>query len=179
MPPVTRFALQFPADDVPELAARFSYGKLDDDCLTAGAAARARGSYTRDELILICNWKTKTGRTEPLVASNSETAVELATARAFRTDDEAKRLEALTGLAGVGVPTASALLFFAFPNDYPILDERALASLGQKARSVYPTSYWIEYLLACRRIAGELGVPIRTLDKALWQKSKEGAPPPD
>lgn len=49
----------------------------------------------------------------------------------------------------------------------------ALESLGQKARAVYPTEYWLEYLLACRRIAAEVGVPIRTLDKALWQASKE------
>ncbi len=172
-----RFALQFPADDVPQLAARFSYGKPDDDCLAAGAAARARGSFTRDELILICAWKTE--RSKSRVATNTETEVEFATAQALRTDDEGKRMEALTSLAGVGVPTASALLFFAFPNDYPILDRRALESLGQKWRTVYPTPYWTNYLLACRRIAGELGVPIRTLDKALWQASKEKAPTPD
>lgn len=81
-------------------------------------------------------------------------------------------MEALTG---VGVPTASALLFFAFPKDYPILGVRALESLGQEARAVYPTSFWTDYLLACRRIAGELGVPIRTLDKALWQASRGAA----
>lgn len=169
-----RFALQFPADDVPELAARFSYGKPDDDCHAAGAAARERGSYTRDELILICAWKTE--RSKSRVATNTETEVEFATARAFRAADEGKRIEALTSLGGVGVPTASALLFFAFPNDYPILDVRALESLGQKSRTIYPTTYWTDYLLACRRIAGELGVPIRTLDKALWQASKERAP---
>jgi hypothetical protein len=167
-----RFALQFPPDEIPGLAARFSYPKPDDDCLAAGEAARERGRYTREELILICTWKTE--RSKGLVASNSETAVELATARAFRSKDEGKRMDALTGLAGVGVPTASALLFFAFPNDYPILDVRALESLGHKtSRTVYPTDFWVEYLLACRRIADEAGVPIRTLDKALWQASKE------
>jgi len=171
---VARFALQFPAEDVCELAARFSYGKPDEDCLAAGAAARARGSYTRDELILICAWKTE--RSKSRVATNTETEAEFATARAFRAADEGHRIEALTSLAGVGVPTASALLFFAFPNDYPILDVRALESLGQKARTIYPASYWIDYLLACRRISKELGVPIRTLDKALWQASKERDP---
>lgn len=170
---MARFALQFPAEDVRELAARFSYGKPDEDCLAAGAAARVRGSYTRDELILICAWKTE--RSKSRVATNTETEAEFATGRAFRAADEGLRIEALTGLAGVGVPTASALLFFAFPNDYPILDVRALESLGQKARTSYPAPYWIDYLLACRRISKELGVPIRTLDKALWQASKERA----
>jgi hypothetical protein len=124
---------------------------------------------------LICAWKTD--RSKGKVASNSDIDVEFATRRAFRSSDEEKRLESLTHLAGVGVPTASALLYFAFPSDYPILDERARDSLGDtKKRTSYRISYWIDYLLTCRRIAGELGVPIRTLDKALWQWSKERLP---
>lgn len=168
-----RFALQFSADEISDFAARFSYTKADDECLAAGEAARERGHYTGDQLTLVCAWKTE--RSKSRVATNSDTAIELATAQAFRTRDEEKRMEAMTSLAGVGVPTGSALLFFAFPDDYPILDVRALESLGQKARSVYPIAYWVEYLLACRRIAGEAGVSIRTLDKALWQASKEKA----
>jgi hypothetical protein len=168
-----RFHLQFPVAEIPGLAERFSYPKPDGACLAAGVAAKERGHYMRDELILICTWKTE--RSKGLVASNSETAIELATGRALRNKDEAKRMDALTSLAGVGVPTGSALFFFAFPDDYPIIDVRALESLGYKSsRTVYPTDFWVEYLLACRRIAGEAGVPIRTLDKALWQASKEG-----
>jgi hypothetical protein len=166
-----RFALQFPADEIPRLAARFSYSKSDETCLAAGATARERGHYSREEFILICAWKTE--RSKRRVASNSEPAIELATRRVFRSRDEGKRIETLTGLDGVGVPTGSALLYFAFPDDYPILDVRALESLGQKARTVYPINFWLEYLLACRRIAGEANVSIRTLDKALWQASKE------
>jgi hypothetical protein len=169
---VPSFALQLPAEDVPELAERFSYPKDDRACLAAGAAATARGHYTRDELMLICAWKTD--RSKGKVASNSETAVQFGTSRALRSSDETKRIEALTDLAGVGVPSASALLYFAFPNDYPILDKRALASLGYVSkRTTYESSFWIDYLLACRRIAADLKVPIRTLDKALWQWSAE------
>jgi hypothetical protein len=79
----------------------------------------------------------------------------------------------LLELEGVGVPTASTLLYFAFPDDYPILDVRALESLGVKARSQYPVSFWLGYLAACRQIARDAGVSVRTLDKALWQYSKE------
>jgi hypothetical protein len=82
-------------------------------------------------------------------------------------------MEALLTLQGVGIPTASTLLHFAFPDDYPILDVRALQSLGQKGRSIYPLSFWISYLAACRALAKEHGVTIRTLDKALWQYSRE------
>ena len=73
----------------------------------------------------------------------------------------------------MSVPTASTLLYIAFPDDYPILDVRALDSLGVKPRSQYPVSFWLEYLSACRELAHRFGVSIRTLDKALWQHSRE------
>ncbi len=82
-------------------------------------------------------------------------------------------MDALLQLEGVGVPTAPALLQFAFPTEYPILDVRALESLGERGSSVYSTSYWLEYLTFCRDLAKDASVSIRTLDKALWQHSKE------
>ncbi len=115
-------------------------------------------------------------RSRPKVAANTEAAVVGATGRALAAVDEASRIAALLELEGVGVPTASTLLYFAFPDDYPILDVRALESLGVKPRSTYPVSFWLEYLEACRRLARDADVSIRTLDKALWQHSKELSP---
>ena len=119
----------------------------------------------------MCAWKTV--RSRPKVATNPEAAIVDATGRALAAGDEATRIAALLELEGVGVPTASTLLYFAFPDDYPILDVRALESLGVKPRSQYPVSFWLEYLGACREIAHRAAVSIRTLDKALWQYSKE------
>jgi hypothetical protein len=98
-----------------------------------------------------------------------------ATGRALGTNDEAARMTALLELEGVGVPTASTLLYFVFPERYPILDVRALESLGVKPRSQYPLAFWLGYLEACRALAATRGVSVRTLDKALWQFSKERA----
>jgi len=119
----------------------------------------------------VCAWKTV--RSRPKVAANTEAAIVEATGRALAATDEAARIGALLELEGVGVPTASTLLYFAFPDDYPILDIRALESLGVKPRSQYPVTFWLEYLDACRDLARRAGVSLRTLDKALWQHSKE------
>jgi GrpB-like predicted nucleotidyltransferase (UPF0157 family) len=168
--PSPRFELQFPIGEVPALASRFPV--MDDGPgLTVGIAVRARGHYTRAEFIEVCAWKT--ARSRPKVAANSEPAVVDATRRALTADDEARRISALLELEGVGVPTASTLLYFVFPEAYPILDVRALESLGVKPRSGYPVSFWLAYLSACRTLARRAGVSIRTLDKALWQHSKE------
>ena len=166
------FRLQFRAEEIEALAARF--GSPDESrFLAVGAAVRARGHYTREEFIEVCAWKTP--RSRPRVAANTETAIAEATGRALGAGDEPTRFAALLELHGVGAPTASTLLYCAFPNDYPILDVRALESLGVKSRSTYPVSFWLAYLEACRGLALSSGVSIRTLDKALWQYSKEQA----
>ncbi len=167
---MARFELQFPAAQIGALAARFPV--IDDSrLLAAGAAARERGWYRRAEFLEICRWKTV--RSAPKVARNTAPSIRRATTRALSLPDEAARMKALLALEGVGVPTASTLLYFAFPAEYPILDVRALDSLGVKARSDYPVNFWLEYLSACRELADRHGVDVRTLDKALWQYSKE------
>jgi hypothetical protein len=167
---VPSFELQFPAAEIATLARRFP--ELDDSRPRAeGAAARARGYYRRAEFLDVCRWKTV--RSASKVAANTARSIRRATATALGTEDEAARMQALLALEGVGVPTASTVLYFAFPDDYPILDVRALESLGVKARSVYPVSFWLAYLAACRELAHRHGVHIRTLDQALWQHSKE------
>jgi hypothetical protein len=119
----------------------------------------------------VCGWKT--ARSRPRVAANSERAIAEATGRALSANGEAARIAPLLELEGVGVPTASTLLYFVSPDDYPILDVRALESLGVKPRSVYPVGLWLEYLNVCRTLARRAGVSLRTLDKALWQHSNE------
>jgi hypothetical protein len=107
------------------------------------------------------------------VASNSPAAIRAATRRAFAADDPAEQVAQLLALAGVGLPTASVLLHFAFPESLPILDVRALESLGVTGRSSYTPAFWASYVTACRGLAAAHHVSLRTLDKALWQYSKE------
>jgi len=169
-PPV--FELQFPLGAVSALAARFPSSD-DGPLLALGAAARARGHYIRREFVEVCAWKSP--RSHPRIVANRPRAIAAATRRALGSGDEAVRIEALLELDGVGVPTASTLLYAVFPNDYPILDVRALESLGVGSRSGYPVGFWLAYLSACRELALRAGVSLRTLDKALWQHSKERA----
>jgi hypothetical protein len=164
------FQLQFAPAEIESLAARFPPSD-ESRSRAIGEAVRARGHYTRAEFIEVCAWKTP--RSRPRVAANSAATVVAATRRALAAEDEAIRFATLLALGGVGAPTASTLLYVAFPDDYPILDVRALESLGVKSRSTYPVSFWLGYLEACRTLARQTGVSLRTLDKALWQHSKE------
>ena len=164
------FRLQFAVDMIEALAARYDFD-VDDDVAAAGAAARQRGHYTKPELSLLCEWKSVRSRSR--VARNSDVFVETITRAAFATDDEIERMTALCALRGVETPTASVLLHFAFPDRYPIIDWRALESLGDPEQATYPVRYWLAYVDACRTLAKDAGVSMRVLDKALWQYSRE------
>ena len=86
---------------------------------------------------------------------------------------ERLRIGALRCLSGVEWPTASVLLHLAHKEHYPILDFRALWSLGFDKPPAYTFDFWKKYVQTCRRLAKQQGVDMRTLDRALWQYSKE------
>jgi hypothetical protein len=170
LPPLL-FSLQFPIEDVREYARRFP-AEDDDPGLAVGRAARIRGYYTLPEFRQICRWKT--ARSAPLVARNSARRVKDATAVALGAkSSEVERMAALRSLDGVGWPTASVLLHLAYPDRYPILDRRALHALGVRDRSSFTQPFWEAYVAEYVRLAGLADVDGRTLDKALWQWSKE------
>jgi hypothetical protein len=167
------FTLQLDPAEIVPLAARFG-DSGDARPAALGAAAARRGHYSRAEFLALCEWKSP--RSRPLVAANSAGGVRTATRVALGpAASERERIEALLALRGVGMPTASVLLHFAMPDRYPILDMRALDSLGTTGRTGYPVAFWLEYVEACRSLAARHGVSLRTLDKALWQHSKERA----
>jgi hypothetical protein len=157
--------------EVRALAERYCYG-YDGEAMAAGARAREGGHFTRYDFLTVCAWKT--GRSKSKVEVNDETTIHQATARALADHDERDRMEALLELNGVGIPTASALLCCAHPREYPILDVNALKALAYESqRTTYSVTFWLGYLEACRRFAAACQVDLRTLDKALWQYTRE------
>ena len=162
---------RFSREWVHELASRYEYAD-DDAAIRAGTRAASRGFYSRDDFLAVVGWKSL--RSVPLARQNSVRDIEAATCAALDPLDESHRLRSLTHLRGVQVPVASALLHFALPEIFPILDYRALASPGDhKRRTQYSTRFWLEYVARCQQLADRAGVSIRELDKALWQDSRE------
>ena len=165
------FRLRFPISEVMYWASRYSYAD-DAEVEKVGHTARERGWYTRAEFLTVTRWKTQRSRSR--CEGNDEASVEAATRLALATPDERIRIEAFTRLHGVAYPTASVLLHFARPDLYPIIDFRALWSLGwDSAPTSYTFEFWWDYTLACWSFANKAGVLLRTLDRALWQCSKE------
>lgn len=167
------FKLQFASSEI----ARFSEGyDSEEDKVAEEAGARiSAADFSRSNLQTIFNWKTK-GRGKSRLVKNSDNEIADALRLALEAKTPRAAIAVLTGLSGVDVPVASAVLAMIRPDSYTIIDWRALHALGIYASSVTIKLY-LSYLAACRSIAAENGVSLRVLDRAMWQWSKnEGIP---
>jgi len=110
---------------------------------------------------------------------NSPAAVEAITGEAFASADPAHAVQTLCGLYGVGVRVGSAVLMVFDPTQHTVLDERAwntlkilglLEPLGLSDRDGQldnPATHGA-YVEACRQLARDAEVSLRTLDRCLW-----------
>ncbi len=168
--------IQFREKEIIYWAERYKYIINENNINELSIGIKQKGYLSKTELITLCKWKSPRSAGNSIL--NSAEFVEEISKIAFKTSNERLRIEILTLLNGVGWPTASAILHF-FHNDYyPILDYRALWSLGIfKPPGVYSFKFWSEYVLFCRILSKNNKVSMRMLDKALWQFSKENQHP--
>jgi len=166
------FQLRFQISQLQLYCDRYSY-QLDEAPLRGNSKLIVeRGFFAKHELLDVCYWKTP--RSQSKCRKNDEEFIREVTAISLSTQNEKLKIEVLTLLSGVSWPTASTLLHFCYPEKYPILDFRALWSLGiDQLPGKYDFDFWWSYVSACRKISLENTITIRQLDKALWQYSKE------
>jgi hypothetical protein len=137
----------------------------------SGGAIQREGYLIKEQFLALAHWKSP--RTQPRCATNSEEFIKAVTTTAFATSNEQLRIEVLCLLKGVNWPTASVILHIGSREPYPILDYRALWSLDYDTPPAYNFDFWWEYVRYTRSIAAERHISMRTLDRALWQFSKE------
>jgi hypothetical protein len=135
-----------------------------------GPTVQERGYYTKDQLLILAHWKSHW--IVHHCKKNSEDYVREVTRIALSASQERIRVESLYLLDGVGLPMASVLLHFGFKNLYPILDFRALWSLGIEDPK-HNFNLWWAYTEFCRKLSAKHEVSMRTLDRALWRYSWE------
>ena len=167
------FTLRFPPSEISRWAK--SYADAQDTVVDElSPRVRARGVLTRREFLALCRWKTP--RTQPRCETNTAAQIREATQIALATDDEQAKMYILRTLAGVGWPTASVILHFCDHRPYPVLDYRAVWSLGYAKPPAYTFEFWSAYIGFTRELAQSTGHDMRTVDKALWQFSKHSRP---
>lgn len=166
------FRLRYNEDRISYWADRYEISEAETQLVEViGPEARKQGYFSRDQFLAACHWKTP--RTAPRCAENSPRWIQEVTGAALATSSEGLRIEVFTLLRGVSWPTASVLLHIAHADPYPIVDFRALWSLQQSVPKQYGFTFWWAYTESCRSLAERAAVDMRTLDRALWQYSKE------
>jgi len=137
------------------------------------AYVKENGCLNAELFMQLARWKSPrlTGR----AARNTEQEIEEMTRMALSAKTERCRIACLTGLEGVGWPMASVILHFCHRDRYPILDVRALGTLGVKTKPAYNLDFWVAYIGFCRDKAKQYKASMRSFDRALWGYSYHGA----
>ena len=137
-------------------------------------AVRREGFLSKDLFVRLARWKSV--RKTPDYLANSEDDIRRATASAFAAETDRAALEALMGLKGVALRTASALLHWMRPEHFPILDYRIVAALGEPEPGSYEDyAYYERTADQVRALATKHGIDLRTIDRALWTWQKLGS----
>ena len=146
--------------------------QIDDKAIAAGNAARERGWLTEDEFLTIAKWKSP--RPTSYYRRNTGDVIRLTSARALATSHELECVLVLTGLYGVNVRTASAIVHLSHREPFPLLDAWGLTAFGiertetERWDELAWLRIWPEYVRACRAIRERTGQDMRSLDRALW-----------
>ena len=164
------FESKLKLDEIQAYSQRYTYD-LEVKVELLVPTVQERGFLTKEDLMKVCRWKTP--RSQKQVRENDEDLVRRATALALSDRDDRLKIHILLALNGVSMPTASVLLHWFDKLRYPIIDFRALWTLGVPDSQAYSLPFWVEYVAFTRMLADQAGVTMRTLDKALWQYSKE------
>jgi thermostable 8-oxoguanine DNA glycosylase len=110
------------------------------------------------------------------VIKSGKTVTEITRQMHLQTTDE-QRVELLLSVDGIGIPVASAILAVCYPDDFTVIDYRAIASIKalrpERHKSIVPnptafTKGYIRYVAVCKEIAKEERLSLRDVDRALW-----------
>jgi len=163
--------LKFEETKIAEISKQYVPDDKEKDLIQLKDSVISQKYLTSEQLYKVAKWKSP--RRAELIKENSEKYIKEITSFSFKANNEKAKIERLTLLSGVGWPTASVILHLFHDGKYPILDFRALWSLSLDVPSQYDFVFWWKYVKCCRSLSDKNKINMRTLDRALWQYSKD------
>lgn len=139
---------------------------------------KKRGYFTKEEFLKIGRWKSPRPRQQYL--KNSEEEIISISKKVFSTKFEKRRIELLTSLRGVSIPTASAILTLIDPQNYEVIDIRVwqvlylYGSVKVKPTGTYLNfNNWYNYLMKLRYYAKKFKVSARDIERIIFFHHKK------
>ena len=145
--------------------------QTDTEVINLGKKIQKKGFASIKELKIFSDWKSP--RIRKHILSNQNKIISEITKDVLRSKSEYVHIGALLLLKGVSYPVASAFLHFCHKTKYPIIDYRALWTLGYDELPTYDINFWLLYVKFTRDLANKNNLDMRTLDRALWGYSKK------
>ena len=138
---------------------------------------KEQGYLTKEQAIKILKWKSP--RPLRFYEQNSDIEIETITKLAFQQNNDSLKIHILTALKGVNYPSASAILMFHEPKNYPVLDIRVwkqlyknkLVTTNSKGQN-FTLEQWTNYLKIIRSLAKENNLTSRQVEKRLFDYDK-------
>lgn len=134
--------------------------------------------FNKSEFIQMCSWKSP--RPRRLYESNSNAVIRRVSIKVFAAGCEKEKVELLTNLKGVRIPTASAILTLTDPQNYGVIDIRVwqvLYSYGvvinRPSGVGFSFENWIKYLERLRFWAKNFNVTVREVERVMFEHHKE------
>jgi hypothetical protein len=136
------------------------------------------GEFSRPEFLEMCRWKSP--RAAPQYRRNRAARICQVSRAVLASRSEERRLDLLTGLRGVSVPVASAILTLVDPARYGVLDIRVWQLLfalgcvgGRPGGRGFLARDWLDYLAILRRQARRLGISVREVEYTLFHSHRK------
>jgi thermostable 8-oxoguanine DNA glycosylase len=131
----------------------------------------------KEYFVRLGRWKTP--RYHDTRKANQEKTIIQVTRLAYRMQGDLNKLQILRSLRGVGIAVASTILYFLEPDRYAIFDYHVRNALNKKhcwdrGKDDNTERAWLEYVDVMRKLAAQIGVDLRTLEKALFAYDKYG-----
>jgi len=150
--------------------------KEDDDTLiliNELKPIKKRGYFTKEEFVKIGMWKSP--RPKQKYLKNDEKEIIEISKKALSTKFEKRKIDLLTKLKGVSIPTASAILTLVDPQNYGVIDIRVWQILYlYGAVKIKPdgTNFnfknWYSYLMRLRYYAKKFKLSVRDIERTLF-----------
>ena len=132
--------------------------------------ARRLRYLPKELFVRVAKWKSV--RNTRRYESNPDDKIRAQTTTAFQAVD-ATAINALRELNGVALRTASAILHWMRPDEFPILDYRVMAALGEPAPKSYEdVHFYIGIADRVKALSRKHSLSLRTMDRALWTWDK-------
>lgn len=167
-----------PYKKIEKLIEAFFNAYPEDDIVEKLSYVKVKGYMTKKEFLEICMWKSP--RPKRFYERNTPEKIKKISSEALNAVSESHKIKILTELAGVRIPTASAILAITNPERYGVIDIRVWQTLyyygivdSNKAGINFSIENWLDLTLILRNLAEKYNSTPRAIERALFMAHKE------